>query len=265
VARRLDWEGAARRDYVSRHGSVPAWVDLPKPKPEQTKFGMRLKGKAQSRCDAILKQFESLTAEQRASSLKAYRERVKRACEEVRNGIRSDRARFASVVDAVERSSLSRLDKLRNPKKKRVKNKQPQKQSKQRSIEARRPLGLRKPSERLPRPKKGASSDSKQPAPAKKRTRHPKLSPRPIKVDAGVALGTLYASWPSDEGARQWRVVALSRDRKLRKMITLPGDVLATEVRGLRAELGPYELKVIGLGKDGPVAVGRVPGMNIST
>ena len=114
VARRLDWEGAAKRDYVHRQGSVPAWADLPKPKsqqtrPEQTKTGARLKAKAKERCAPILQQFAKLPVEERAASVETYRERIKRACEEVRRSVPPSRARFTTVIDVVERSSLLRL------------------------------------------------------------------------------------------------------------------------------------------------------------
>jgi hypothetical protein len=86
-----------------------------------------------------------------------------------------------------------------------------------------------------------------------------------LEVEAAVVSGTIYASWTPDAEVESWKVFVRGPNGRVRKARKLPVDIIATEVRGLRDESGPYEFKVIGLGASGAVAVGRVQGLDLRT
>jgi hypothetical protein len=258
MAGRLDWEKAAKRDHVRRHGSVPAWVDLPKPKPEQTKTGKSLKEKARRKCDPILKEFGALPHERRISSAKTYRERITSSCAEVRRSVPSNRERFVSVVDAVERSSLARLSKLVNNAQKRAKRKKQEKQKKE-SSQPERPkqLGPLGPPKHL---REGTGPRARR---AQVGNRRARMELPAFDVQAAITLGTLYATWPERDDVESWKVLVRSADGRVRRAASLPREKIATNIRGLLRDLAPYEVKVIGLSGREPIAVGRVEGLTV--
>ena len=110
----MDWDGAAKRDYVREIGSVPYWVDLPKPKslqtkPANTKTGKKLAAKARDRCKPVMNSFKRLTPEERIARADDYRARIRALCEAERNAVPPSRRRFAVAIDGAQQSLLSQI------------------------------------------------------------------------------------------------------------------------------------------------------------
>jgi len=117
VPRGLDWEGAAKRDYVRDHGSTPYWSDLPKPKslqrrPEETKTGKAFAKKARERCLPIVSEFRALPAEERVRAIERYRARIRSACTDERRSVPASRRRYAAAIDSVQAQLLGDMKRL---------------------------------------------------------------------------------------------------------------------------------------------------------
>jgi hypothetical protein len=109
----LDWEAAAKRDHIREHGSIPYWVDLPKPKslewrPEQTTTGKALAKKARSRLDKVVAEFAQLSAAAKLASADEYRERVRRVCADERRSVHRRGGATSTSLQTSRRISSAR-------------------------------------------------------------------------------------------------------------------------------------------------------------
>jgi hypothetical protein len=112
MARRLNWEKAAKRDYIREHGSVPYWRDLPAPRSQQLRVGKRLQSRVRARGRQLIAEFRRLDPAARAKRAEEYRRRILELCDDERNALTRAQRKYASTVDAAGRELLADLRRL---------------------------------------------------------------------------------------------------------------------------------------------------------
>jgi hypothetical protein len=85
-----------------------------------------------------------------------------------------------------------------------------------------------------------------------------------LSVDGAFVNGILYASWADRDGVDSWRVVVRDSGRRIRRVVTLPKDSLATQLERLPSSLAPYDVQILGLLGNKNVASGRIRGLALS-
>jgi hypothetical protein len=83
-----------------------------------------------------------------------------------------------------------------------------------------------------------------------------------LAVQASVVDDTLYLAWDDHAEADSWRVVVRGADRRVRRVLTLPEDEIATQVKRLPTEFAPYAVQVFARRRGELLAVGRAQGIS---
>jgi hypothetical protein len=110
---RLNWEEAAKRDYVAKYGSVPFWSGLGgghETRAERHEVALRARLRAHT---AIVQEYAELTLFERQNRYMVYRRRLCDRVDDERRRLRSRDPRFASAIDEYENGLLSMLADLR--------------------------------------------------------------------------------------------------------------------------------------------------------
>jgi hypothetical protein len=110
---RLNWEEAAKRDYVAKHGSVPFWPELgsgSETRAEKQEVALRARLQAHT---AIVQEYAELAPFERQNRYMVYRRRLCDGVDAERRRLRSRDPRFARAIDEYENGLLSMLADLR--------------------------------------------------------------------------------------------------------------------------------------------------------
>jgi hypothetical protein len=109
---KLNWEEAAKRDYVAKHGSVSSWVDLGsgEGRAEAREVAMRVRLQANL---SVVREYADLTPLERQSRYQSYRQRLFNRFDDERSRIRSGDTRLREAIDEYEAGLLSLLRGLR--------------------------------------------------------------------------------------------------------------------------------------------------------
>jgi hypothetical protein len=73
---RLDWERAAKQEYVRKHGSVRAAPERPRLKPHETKTGRKLAADFRAKVRPMIREFRALTPEEQHQRRNHYCNRI---------------------------------------------------------------------------------------------------------------------------------------------------------------------------------------------
>jgi hypothetical protein len=224
----MDWDAAAKRDYVAAHGAEPYWLDLPKPEslqttPAKTKTGKALAAKALRSCKLTIELFRKLPQAEKVARARIYSDRIRQLCAAERAAVAPSRRRYAVAIDAVERNLIDEIERLARTRRK-PKGPKPVPRKKQ-GLGPVLPEGRRKASRA-----RSAKSNAKLPA---------------LQIEAAFTSGVLYASWDDHPDADSWQLIIRGRDRRIRRAVKLAEEDIATQLTGLPREHAPYELKIV--------------------
>ena len=275
MAKGLDWDAAAKRDYIRDHGSIPYWVGLPKPKslesrPEQTKVGKALAKKARSRASGVVAEFAKLSPESKLASADQYRERIRRLCADERRSVPPSKKRYVAAITSAERDLIGQI-------KGHVKRAKAGPKAPATAPRHATPATLGIPLDQKPQTAKQSSKPSVARQTKKKSAKKPaaptvpKARKRPsmfsglspITVESQIVEGRLVVTWEADARVDRWMLTLLRRRNSGVQAVERVAVPAATTSATLAAKMsdGPYSLRLFGIGSDGPLTRGALDGI----
>lgn len=247
MARGLDWEKAAKREYVREHGSLPSWSDLPRPKslerrPEDTKTGKALAKRARERCRPALDEFRRLAPEDRIARADWYRDRIRQLCALEQRAVPASKRRYADAIKSAESQLLGEIKTL------------VRKAKKGPASSAGSPRTGSKEKTR----RSGAEPQAASPPPSRVRALDS------IELTAHARGGIVTVKWKDHPEADRWLLVIVrkkGRGQKAVRSIHVPRESLLAEVRGLDLAAGPYGVRLYALRSRVRIGRGAVDGL----
>ncbi len=273
---RLDWDGAAKRDYVRDNGSIPYWAGLSgskssKHQQSETKTGKALAAKARKRAAGIVQEFAMLPPEAQLAAAEKYRDRVRRACADERNTLSPSKKRYAGVITTVEKQLLGEI---KGKLKRAARNTAPAagdgtgvttQPATLLRAEAKPPRTSKRPGELAKRGSAKRVQVAEGVGPGKGQQAKSRFRDLPeIALTVGLKDNAIYVSWQADEEVEKWMLTVLSRRSGGAKSVgrqVFPADTTQTVVTGLNSEQGPFSIRLFGIGPGGPLNRGAHDGI----
>jgi hypothetical protein len=109
---RLNWEEAAKRDYVARHGSVPFWEGFGSGEEAAEAREVALRARLQANLD-IVSDYATLTPVEQQRQYELFFRRLCERFDEERRRLQKDDRRLEQAIDEYESGLLSLLQGLR--------------------------------------------------------------------------------------------------------------------------------------------------------
>jgi hypothetical protein len=106
---RLDWEKAAKQEYVRTHGGVRAAPERPRLKPQETKTGRKLTADFRAKVRPIIREFRALTPEEQHQRLNRYCNQVNQLAASERAALSAYKQRFAAGIDKAARQATGEM------------------------------------------------------------------------------------------------------------------------------------------------------------
>jgi hypothetical protein len=109
---RLNWEEAAKRDYMARHGSVPVWEGFGPDEDAAEAREVALRARLQALLDVVA-DYASLAPVEQQRQYELYYRRLSDRFDEERGRLRGDDGRLMHAIAEYESGLLSLLKGLR--------------------------------------------------------------------------------------------------------------------------------------------------------
>lgn len=109
---RFNWEEAAKRDYITKHGSIPFWVGLESEEEPSEAREVALRVRLQATLDVVA-HYATLTPFERQRQYEVVHWRLCDRFDEERRRLRHVDERLLSAIDEYESGILSLLKGLR--------------------------------------------------------------------------------------------------------------------------------------------------------
>jgi hypothetical protein len=109
---KFDWDEAAKRDYIAKHGSVPFWVGLGLDEDPSEEREVALRVRLQATLDELAR-YAKLTDFERQRQYPLVHRRLCLRFDEERRALSDKDERLLGAVDEYERGLLSLLSGLR--------------------------------------------------------------------------------------------------------------------------------------------------------
>ena len=109
---KFNWEEAAKRDYVAKHGSVPFWVDLGSGEDRVESREVALRARLQAAL-SIVGEYAELSPFERQRRYQSYHRRLCDRFDDERGRVTTGEQRLKRAIDEYEAGLLSLLRGLR--------------------------------------------------------------------------------------------------------------------------------------------------------
>lgn len=106
---RLDWEKAAKQEYVRTHGGVRAAPERPRLKPQDTKTGRKLAADFRAKVRPIIREFRALSPEEQHQRVNHYCNRINQLAASERAALSAYKQRFAAGIEKAARQATGEM------------------------------------------------------------------------------------------------------------------------------------------------------------
>ena len=230
---RLDWEKAAKMDYVRKHGADHVAPERPRLRPQDTKTGRKLAAAFRDKVRPLINEFRALAPEKRIERVDEYCDAIARISVAERESLTPYKQRFAVAIEKASKQAKGEIKGLATRAKK-------------------RPTALLSRQAKKPANKKHGRGPT---VPVVRGTAKRLLSELPqLEVSYLRSDGSIRFDWKPFEDTSNWFLTLGPEGKDPIYRESLAADVLTASVADVDAMSGSLAMTLVALRRGKPVA-----------